>query len=97
MKPEGRVLCEVDDIIRLYKSKQVLALQHVGEELSEKMQEMMNDVKSRWNDDCGTAMEMGETIVLMSMCGVIRDYLLERNTGEDPKKHDENCSLVDII
>lgn len=58
---------------------------------------MMKEVKDRWNDDCGTAMEIGETIVLMAMCIAMRDYLLERETGKDSKKHDENCSLVDIL
>lgn len=93
----GRVECEVDDLIRLYKSKQVLALQLAGEKLAERVQEIMKESEPKWNSDYGTGMELGEQLILSAFCAKMRDYLLERESGKDPKSHDKDCSLNNVI
>lgn len=99
MKPKGygRVDCEVDDLIRLYKSKQILALQTAGERLADRVQDLMKESEPKWNNDYGTGMELGEQLILSAFCVKMRDYLLERESGKESKTHDKDCSLNGVI
>ncbi len=96
-KSEGRVECEVDDIIRLYKANQITALQHVGEVLSERLVELSDSVEGKWSEQYGTGVEIGEHLILGAFTALMRDYLAGVRTGKENKVHDENCLLKGII
>lgn len=97
MKPQGRLECEIDDLIRLYLSKRGDVLRIAAEDLTEHMVEIKNDLKGRWNDDLGTGMELMETMILGYLAGIMQKYVSGETTGKEKKHHDENCLLNGVI
>lgn len=97
MDSKGRVDCEADDLIRMFRSKQVLGLQLAGESLAERVREIMKESEPKWNDAYAIGMELGEQLVLSAFCIKMRDYLLEKESEQKSKSHDKDCSLKGII
>jgi hypothetical protein len=89
--------CEIDDLIRLYLSKRSDVLQIAAEDLVERMVEIKNDLKGRWNDDLGTGMELMETMVLGYLAGTMQKYISGEITGKEKKHHDDDCVLKGVI
>lgn len=97
MESKSRVDCEADDLIRLFRSKRVLDIQLAGESLAERVQELLKQSEPKWNDAYATGMELGEQLVLSAFCIRMRDYLLEKESEQKPKKHERDCSLKDTV
>lgn len=97
MEPQGRLLCEIDDLMRLYLSRRGDVLDIAAEDLVERAAEIRSDLKGRWNDDLGTGMELMESMILGFLSGAMRKYLSGEMTGKEGKRHDENCLLNGVI
>ena len=97
MKSQGRVECEIDDLMRLYLSKRNDVLQIAAEDLVERMVELKDDLEDRWNDDLGTGMELMETMILGYLAGTMQKYVAGKITGKEKKHHDEDCLLNGVI
>jgi hypothetical protein len=94
---DGRVMCEVDDLVRLFKSGQETALQHVAEVLIGWMNEAVGSAKPKWSKgNIGDGVELGEYIVLTSLCQVMIQYLRNDRTGRDNKRHHEECLVGSV-
>lgn len=89
--------CEIDDLMRLYLSKRSDVLGIAAEDLVERMMEIKDDLKGRWNDDLGTGMELMETMLLGYLAGTMQKYVSGEMTGKEKKHHDENCVLNGVI
>ncbi len=97
MNSKSRVDCEADDLIRMFRSKRILDLQIVGENLAGRVQEILKQAEPKWNDAHALGVELGEQLVLSAFCIRMRDYLLEKESEQKPKNHDKDCSLKEII
>lgn len=97
MTAQGRLECEIDDLIRLYLSKRSDVLQISIEDLVNQMTEIKSDLKGKWNDDLGTGMELMEVMLLGYLAGTLQKYVSGDTTGKEKKQHDENCLLNGVI
>lgn len=97
MKGQGRIECEIDDLMRLYLSKRSDVLHIAAEDLVEDMKEIKTSLKGKWNDDVGIGMELMEIIMLGYLAGTMQKYISGEITGKEKKHHDDDCALKGVI